>query len=508
MTTDGTIDMRELSDALGEDNSERTPESRNLTSEPNVQREKLVYAEQVAQLQSMFPKTEAQDLDQILARHHGNIEAAMPSVLELSDPDFTPTADDRRIQMQSRSRNQGTNQVPQQQWDPSQLRYSPRVPRGSANRSHLAYTPEVHASTPPPVPMRPSSTPSARTPQQDYANPAYTADGVTQHDTKKIQEDLKRLTESTLPILLTGSDGLAKVGTTLFTLRRKAQTAMQKLEQERQLRAQREQMQSNHAQASWTSSSSALGQDYDQDPLPVQDNELDRLMHSEQAPTEVDMIPTAPNLSSLPRSKQKSKYVPGDDDNVSHTNPPAVPAKPKTHTPLWGQRYAASASRPSSISKATVSTTQASSPSLSWADVGVNDAQDDSHKSKANSKVYRADQAKKDAQQQIQVKLDEASQTHSLNQPDKASDASNAQRDVQAVESEATQTAAERRSTADATPSETDLDKVKIESQPTAKPSSADSTSNSPSAVQSAQVVPESESDEDSYVHNPFDDDD
>lgn len=140
-----------------------------------------------------------------------------------------------------------------------------------------------------------------------------------------------------------------------MNLRQKAEQAMRNLPQDSPFRLRRENMMHDGARRDWEANHHTLGHEYDQDPEPVRDGELDRL---------VSEPPAVP-----------SKDVPR-------------PSKPAQKGPLWGQRYAKQA-------PATAVSHSAANAKLStWADVGRED--DD-----PSDGVSKADKAKADAEKQI-----------------------------------------------------------------------------------------------------------
>ena len=221
MSTEAPVDLRDLSDALEENDAPHAPapaaavrtEAAHTEADDAPAPAAEPYAAQLEQLVSMFPDTPRTTLQQILVQHHGHIEAgtcaphaAIPAALEVSDPAFTPTAADRAMQQhaaQPADAGQGPFPVaqaypppvparptaPAQQWDPSQLRYSPRVMRGRGDRSHIAAQLPASDAAQPPVPPRPASYVS-----HTYGTATPYDDGAP-GDGKKLQEDLKRMTE-------------------------------------------------------------------------------------------------------------------------------------------------------------------------------------------------------------------------------------------------------------------------------------------------------------------------
>lgn len=140
-----------------------------------------------------------------------------------------------------------------------------------------------------------------------------------------------------------------------MNLRQKAEQAMRNLPQDSPFRLRRENMMHDGARRDWEANHHTLGHEYDQDPEPVRDGELDRLA------SEPPAVP--------------SKDVPR-------------PSKPAQKGPLWGQRYAKQA-------PATAVSRSAANAKLStWADVGRED--DD-----PSDGVSKADKAKADAEKQI-----------------------------------------------------------------------------------------------------------
>lgn len=140
-----------------------------------------------------------------------------------------------------------------------------------------------------------------------------------------------------------------------MNLRQKAEQAMRNLPQDSPFRLRRENMMHDGARRDWEANHHTLGHEYDQDPEPVRDGELDRLA------SEPPAVP--------------SKDVPR-------------PSKPAQKGPLWGQRYAKQA-------PATAVSHSAANAKLStWADVGRED--DD-----PSDGVSKADKAKADAEKQI-----------------------------------------------------------------------------------------------------------
>ncbi|WFC96993.1 hypothetical protein MBRA1_003659 [Malassezia brasiliensis] len=450
MSTEAPVDLRDLSDALEENDAPHAPDpgaaAHGAVPEATTPAA-APYAAQLEQLASMFPDTPRATLEQILVRHHGHMEAAIPAALEVSDPAFTPTAADRamqRLAAQPPDAGQGPFPVaqayppptparptaPAQQWDPSQLRYSPRVVRGRGDRSHIAAQLPAADAAQPPVPPRPAS----------YAAHAYGVpvdDGVPV-DAKKLQEDLKRMTES----------GLAKVSSTWSTLRQKAQHAMRNLEQEGRLRTPREATAPRTARE-WTTAPPTWGAAYDQDPEPVHDTQLDRLMHGDAAP--------AAGAAARPA-------------------PPPKPAAPRAQAPRWGQRYA------QAPPSAAVSRAQATGTPLSWADVGVDD--DEAAAPTQRAHTAKADAVKADAERQMRAKA---------TQPAEPTAAGRSPKGKQPMDTDGAGPAQE--------PARGPEGGAEAPAPPAEAPAAR-------AEAPAAAAEPATDTDDDDYVHNPFDDDD
>lgn len=145
------------------------------------------------------------------------------------------------------------------------------------------------------------------------------------------------------------------MSSTFMNLRQKAEQAMRNLPQDSPFRLRRENMMHDGARHDWEANHHTLGHQYDQDPEPVRDGELDRLA------SEPPAVP--------------SKDVPR-------------PSKPAQKGPLWGQRYAKQAPATG------ISHNSANAKLSTWADVGRED--DD-----PSGGVSKADKAKADAEKQI-----------------------------------------------------------------------------------------------------------
>lgn len=501
MSTEAPVDLRDLSDALEESDAPHTDAPRTdapRTDAPHTDADERAteratepHAAQLEQLVGMFPDTPRATLQQLLVQHHGNLDAAIPAALEVSDPDFTPTAADLAVQQHASQPGAGQGPfpvahaypppvpprptVPTQQWDPTQLRYSPRVMRGRGDRSHVAAQLAASDAAQPPVPPRPAAYAT-----RPHAYGAAVPMGEQPlGDGKKLQEDLKRMTESRSHTLTAA--GIAKVSSTFSTLRQKAQHAMRNLEQEGRLRKPRDAPAPRTSRV-WTTAPPTWGAAYDQDPEPVHDTELDRLVHGDTT-----SVAGATALTGPP--------------------PPKVPPKPKApsaQAPRWGQRYA------QATPSAAMSTAQATRTQLSWADVGVDEDDEPVAPKKGGARVSKADAVKEDAERQMQAKVaqpadDVAAGLTSKGKPVTETVAKGVVPTRETGAADAAGAAATGRGAARAERAEAPA----AEAPATAASASA-TPAGAPDALRSPAVAadPATDTDDDDYVHNPFDDDD
>ncbi|KAI3623056.1 hypothetical protein CBS14141_004389 [Malassezia furfur] len=484
MSTEAPVDLRDLSDALEESDAPHTDAPRTDAphtdaDERATERATEPHAAQLEQLVGMFPDTPRATLQQLLVQHHGNLDAAIPAALEVSDPDFTPTAADLAVQQHASQPGAGQGPfpvahaypppvpprptVPTQQWDPTQLRYSPRLAASDAAQ--------------PPVPPRPAAY-AARPHAYGAAVPM---GEQPLGDGKKLQEDLKRMTET----------GIAKVSSTFSTLRQKAQHAMRNLEQEGRLRTPRDAPAPRTSRV-WTTAPPTWGAAYDQDPEPVHDTELDRLVH-------------------------------GDTTSVAGATALTGRRRPSAQAPRWGQRYA------QATPSAAMSTAQATRTQLSWADVGVDEDDEPVAPKKGGARVSKADAVKEDAERQMQAKVaqpadDVAAGLTSKGRPVTETVAKGVVptretgRRTQRAQpprprSGACGTGRGARGEAPATAASASAAPATAASA-SAAPATAASASatpaGAPDALRSPAVAadPATDTDDDDYVHNPFDDDD
>ncbi|PKI82345.1 hypothetical protein MVES1_003518 [Malassezia vespertilionis] len=321
------VDLKELGDALGEENDTHARKAPEPTPRESSD---------VATIHSIFPSMDTRTIASVLEKYRGNMEAgafvyaltlAIPVLLQKSDPDFKPSAadlaqqQDERLAKHLRVRQAEAEPPRAQTWDPSQLSYSPRLPRARRGAQGTA-PPNHHANL--------------ETPEMyEYRTTTFHADDAPQINW---HEEFARLKQT----------GMAKVGSTFSQLRQKAETAMRTLDEERGLRFKRggpkpaEQAGGRHSivnqknQENWDTVQQTLRHVYDADPQPVHDAELEKMMRGEET-------------SSL-----------GSGDAVKRSK------ARQTNTPLWGQRYATKP--PSSTARNTVPFT--GTDLKGWDDVG------------------------------------------------------------------------------------------------------------------------------------------
>ena len=243
---------------------------------------------------------------------------------------------------------------------------------------------------------------------------------------------------------------------------------MRNLEQEGRLRLQQRDG-TRAAPPAWNATAWAPG--YDQDPEPVHDRELDRLMRGD-----------APDVPPRPTA-----------------GAPPPPHKAGGKAPLWGQRYAKPTPAPPSA-------VHASTAPLSWADVGVDDEEELGAPGEASAK---ADAAKADAEKQIQEQLasDAAPSAAHAQKPEGVSGPSDAPalrapHGAEETKGKARATAAEPRDADGEADAKADGEAgAEADAKADAK-ASADAKANADAPADAPDT------DDDEYVHNPFDDDD
>ncbi|WFD31098.1 hypothetical protein MSPP1_002131 [Malassezia sp. CBS 17886] len=289
--------------------------------------------EHLCQLQVMFPASSATSIATVLRSRHGDMDAAVTTLLEMNDPGYEPTRDEEhsvhsamRAQEvdaeQRRAFEQSLGPTPsgaQTTWDPTNLRYHPRVLRPR-----------------PPLPQRvqPSFQPS---PWSDLSSVLPTSE-----EARHWQDGINRI----------AGTGMAKVGSTFSTLRQRAESAMRNMPADRSFRrpgrpqdplyvppagggnaAPQHRHQRIHAEL-WDPVPTAVSGVYDNDPHHVLDTDLDEIL--EAAPADRYAQTTgAPPPRAVPPPVGAARYT------------PAVPAGPARARPLnaassgsWGQGYA------------------------------------------------------------------------------------------------------------------------------------------------------------------------